>query len=73
MENLELFDLPPKEKHGQIENTNIEHLVIAFDQGKKREMIRMLEELCNASKTEVYADYLFKVIKEKYEEINSRI
>ena len=71
MENLELFDLPPKEKHGQIENTNIEHLVIAFDQGKKREMIRMLEKLCDENNIKAYADFLYKIVKEKYEKNNS--
>lgn len=71
MENLELFNLAPKEKHGEIQNTEIEYLIIAFSSENKKQMIRMLEKLCNESKIDVYADYLFKVIKEKYEEINS--
>ena len=71
MESLELFDLPPKEKHGEIENTNIEHLVIAFDQGKKKEMIRMLEKLCDENSIKVYADFLYKIVEEEYEKINS--
>ena len=71
MESLELFDLPPKEKHGEIENTNIEHLVIAFDQGKKKEMIRMLEKLCDENIIKVYADFLYKIVEEEYEKINS--
>tara|TARA_R100000995_G_scaffold82753_1_gene57147 strand:- start:1727 stop:1942 length:216 start_codon:yes stop_codon:yes gene_type:complete len=71
MNNLELFDMPPKEKNGEIENTNIEHLVIAFDQGKKKEMIRMLEKLCDENNIKVYADFLYKIVKEEYEKINS--
>ena len=34
-------------------------------------MIKMLEKLCDENKIEVYADYLFKIVKEKYEENNT--
>ena len=71
MENLELFNMAPKEKDGEIQNTEIEYLIVAFSDNKKKEMIKMLEYLCDYTKTDVYADYLFKVVKEKYEEINS--
>jgi len=71
MENLELFNMAPKEKDGEIQNTEIEYLIVAFSDNNKKEMIKMLEYLCDYTKTDVYADYLFKVVKEKYEEINS--
>ena len=71
MENLELFDITPKEKNGEIQHTEIEYLIIAFSDSNKKEMIKMLEYLCDYTKTDVYADYLFRVVKEKYEEINS--
>tara|TARA_R110000803_G_scaffold70717_2_gene133722 strand:+ start:4648 stop:5004 length:357 start_codon:yes stop_codon:yes gene_type:complete len=69
MQELELFDLAPKEKHGEIDETEIEYLVIAFDANKKREMIRMLEHLCDEANIKAYAKYLFKIVGEKYEEI----
>ena len=71
MDNLELFDLAPKEKHGEIQETVIEYLVIAFDQNKKREMIKMLEAMCDKKHIKVYADYLFKMVKRDYEKNNS--
>ena len=71
MEELELFDIAPKEKHGEIQNTEIEYLIMAFSDNKKREIIKMLEELCNETKTEVYADYIFKIVKVEYEKNNS--
>lgn len=70
MKELELFDLAPKEKTGEIQNTEIEYLIIAFSENKKKEMIKMLEYLCDNTKTDVYADYLYKIVKEKYEKNN---
>lgn len=68
MEILELFDLAPKEKTGEIQDTEIEYLVIAFDESKKKEMIRMLEHLCDEANIKAYAKYLFKIVEGKYEE-----
>ena len=73
MESLELFNIPPKEKNGEIQDTEIEYLIIAFSNNKKKEMIKMLEYLCDNTKTDVYADYLFKIIKEIYEKDNSQL
>tara|TARA_R100001443_G_scaffold116699_1_gene138106 strand:+ start:179 stop:400 length:222 start_codon:yes stop_codon:yes gene_type:complete len=73
MNSLELFDMPPKEKNGELQETEIEYLVIAFDENNKKKMIKMLEHLCDKAHIKVYADYLFKIVKEKYEENNSRI
>ena len=67
MEDLVLFDIAPPEKEGELQETETEFLVIAFDQNKKREMIKMLEKLCNENHIKVYADYLFNVVQEKYE------
>jgi len=71
MYSLELFDIPPKEKYGEIDETEIEYLVIAFDEDKKKEMIRMLEHLCDEANIKAYAKYLFKIVGEKYEEIKT--
>ena len=73
MDSLELFDIPPKEKYGKIDETEIEYLVIAFDENKKKEMIRMLEYLCDEANIKAYAQYLFKIVKENYEKNNSGI
>ena len=69
MDSLELFDIPPKEKYGEIDETEIEYLVIAFDEDKKKQMIRMLEHLCDEANIKAYAKYLFKIVEKKYEEI----
>jgi hypothetical protein len=68
MNELELFDLAPKEKTGEIQKTEIEYLIIAFSENKKKEFIKMLEILCDKKNFDVYADLLFKIVKEKYEE-----
>ena len=70
MNELELFDLAPKEKTGEIQKTEIEYLVIAFDNGKKKKMIEMLEELLKKEDIEVYADYLYKLVEVEYEKNN---
>tara|TARA_R110002167_G_scaffold117312_2_gene293213 strand:+ start:247 stop:462 length:216 start_codon:yes stop_codon:yes gene_type:complete len=70
MEELELFDIAPKEKNGEIQETDIEYLVIAFDGNKKKEMIRMLEYLCDENNIKAYADYLYKMVEENYEKNN---
>ena len=71
MEELKLFDMAPKEKTGEIQKTEIEYLVIAFDEGKKRKMIKMLESLLEKQHIDVYADFLYKLVEEKYEKNNS--
>ncbi len=71
MNELELFDLAPKEKTGEIQKTEIEYLVIAFDDSKKKKMIEMLEELLKKEDIEVYADYLYKLVEVEYEKNNS--
>jgi hypothetical protein len=38
MEELVLFDIAPPEKEGELQETEIEYLVIGFDQNKKRFM-----------------------------------
>ena len=73
MDSLELFDIPPKEKYGEIDETEIEYLVIAFDEDKKKQMIRMLEHLCDEANIKAYAKYLFKIVEKKYEEIKTGI
>tara|TARA_R110000803_G_scaffold182690_4_gene245082 strand:- start:1344 stop:1559 length:216 start_codon:yes stop_codon:yes gene_type:complete len=70
MEELELFDIAPKEKNGEIQETDIEYLTIAFDGNKKKEIIRMLEYLCDENNIKAYADYLYKIVEENYEKNN---
>jgi len=69
-EQEDLFDLAPKENKGEIERTEIEYLQLAFSDGKKREMIIMMESLMVDS-DDVYSELLYRLIKEKYEEDNS--
>jgi|TARA_R110000824_G_scaffold349730_1_gene536589 hypothetical protein len=71
MENLELFDIAPKEKTGEIQKTEIEYITMAFEAGKKKQMIKMLEHLCDEGNFKAYADYLFLIIKGIYEKNNS--
>lgn len=72
-EQEDLFDLAPKEKTGEIQDTEIEYLIIAFSENNKKEMIRMLEHLCDETNIKAYAEYLFKIVGEKYEKSYSRI
>ena len=68
MDDLLLFDIAPPEKDGELQNTEVEFLIVAFEENNKKEFIKMLEYLCDTMNIEVYADLLFKIIKEKYEE-----
>ena len=70
-EDLTLFEMAPTEKQGEIQNTNVEFLQIPLEKGMKAKMIEMLEKMCEINNQEVYADLLFNMIKEKYEENNS--
>ena len=72
-EQEDLFNLAPKEKTGEIQETEIEYLIIAFSDNKKREMIRMLEHLCDETNIKAYADYLFRVVRGEYEKNHSGI
>ena len=40
-----LFDLTPEENTGVREDTEIEYLLLAFDDNKKKEIILMMEKL----------------------------
>ena len=68
MDDLLLFDIAPPEKDGELQDTEVEFLIVAFEENNKKEFIKMLEYLCDTMNIEVYADLLFKIIKEKYEE-----
>lgn len=72
-EDLVLFDIAPPEKDGELQNTEVEFLIVAFEENKKKEFIKMLERLCEKTKTEVYADLLFKIVKDMYEKNTARI
>jgi len=67
-----LFDIKPKENDGVLETTEIEYMQLAFADDKKIEFIRMLEKLCDIFNYEFYQDFLFDLIKEKYNEENNR-
>ena len=73
VEQEALFDLTPDENEGVIEETEIEYLLLAFADKKKKEMIIMMEDILRKTDYEVYPDLLFKLVEEKFEEINSWI
>ena len=68
-----LFDLTPNENKGVIEETEIEYLLLAFADKKKKEMIVMMENILTQTDYDVYPDLLFKLVEEKFEKINSWI
>lgn len=70
-EDLTLFDMKPAEKDGEIQDTNIEFLQIPLERGMKASIIKMLEDLCDDSGQQVYADLIYKIVEEKHEKINS--
>ena len=66
-----LFDLTPDENTGELEQTEIEYLLLAFADNKKKELIIMLENIIWQTDYEVYPDLLFDLVEDKFEEINS--
>ena len=66
-----LFDLTPDENKGVIEETEIEYLLLAFADKKKKEMIVMMENILTQTDYDVYPDLLFELVEEKFEKINS--
>jgi hypothetical protein len=66
-----LFDLTPDENTGELEQTEIEYLLLAFADNKKKELIIMLENIIRQTDYEVYPDLLFDLVEDKFEEINS--
>jgi len=65
-----LFDLTPEENTGVREDTEIEYLLLAFDDNKKKEIILMMEKLLSISHFEVYPDLLYYLVKTGYDKIN---
>ena len=66
-----LFDLTQDENTGELEQTEIEYLLLAFADNKKKELIIMLENIIRQTDYEVYPDLLFDLVEDKFEEINS--
>ena len=66
-----LFDLTPDENTGELEQTEIEYLLLAFADNKKKELIIMLENIIRQTDYEVNPDLLFDLVEDKFEEINS--
>ena len=66
-----LFDLIPDENTGELEQTEIEYLQLAFSDDKKKEIIIMMESIIKQTDYEVYADLLFNLVKDKFEKNNS--
>tara|TARA_R110000787_G_scaffold54657_1_gene126944 strand:- start:2672 stop:2890 length:219 start_codon:yes stop_codon:yes gene_type:complete len=66
-----LFDMTPDENTGQIEETEIEYLQLAFSDNKKKEIIIMMENIIKKTDYEVYPDLLFSLVKGEYEKNNS--
>ena len=65
-----LFDMTPDENTGKIEQTEIEYLLLAFSDNKKKEIIMMIEKILDKYNYDVYPDLIFYLVKEKYEEID---
>ena len=66
-----LFDLIPDENTGEIEQTEIEYIFFAFADNKKKELIILLESILLQTDLDNHSDLIFKIVKEKHEEINS--
>ncbi len=60
-----LFDLTPEENKEKIQLTEIEFLQLAFSDNKKKKFIKMMEKLMKPD--EVYPEFLYKLVKELYE------
>ncbi len=71
VEQETLFDMTPDENNGKIEETEIEYLLLAFADDKKKEMIIMMENIIKKTNYEVYPDLLFSLVKGEYEKNNS--
>ena len=71
IEQETLFDITPDENTGTIEQTEIEYLLLAFSDNKKKEIIIMMENIIKKTDYEVYPDLLFNLVKDKFEENNS--
>jgi|TARA_R110000824_G_scaffold685_1_gene4276 hypothetical protein len=71
MDSLELFDICPKERFGEIERTEIEYLQLAFGDDKKKRMILMMEKIIH--NYDNHSDLLFNLVEKEYEKNNSKI
>ena len=71
VEQETLFDMTPDENTGELEQTEIEYLQLAFSDDKKKEIIIMMENIIKKTDYEVYPDLLFNLVKDKFEENNS--
>ncbi len=71
VEQETLFDMTPDENTGELEQTEIEYLQLAFSDDKKKEIIIMMESIIKQTDYEVYADLLFNLVKDKFEKNNS--
>ena len=71
VEQETLFDMTPDENTGELEQTVIEYLQLAFSDDKKKEIIIMMESIIKQTDYEVYADLLFNLVKDKFEKNNS--
>jgi len=66
-EQSTLFDMSPEEKFGEIDNTKIEYVQLAFELGNKKKFYLMCEELLKFYKLDNYTDLIYKLVKERYE------
>ena len=66
-----LFDMTPDESTGVLEKTEIEYLLLAFADSKKRHIIVMMEKLLRHYGYDVYPDLLYELVKIEYESLGS--
>ena len=71
VEQETLFDMTPYENTGELEQTEIEYLQLAFSDDKKKEIIIMMESIIKQTDYDVYADLLFNLVKDRFEKDNS--
>jgi hypothetical protein len=70
-EDLTLFDMSPDEKFGEIDNTKIEYIQLAFEIGNKKIFYQKCEDLLKIYKLDNYSDLIYKLVRERHEKIKT--
>ena len=70
-EDLTLFDMNPDEKFGEVDNTKIEYVQLAFEIGNKKLFYQKCEDLLKVYKLDNYSDLVYKLVQERHEKIKT--
>ena len=75
IEQETLFDLTPEEKHGEIEEIDIEYVQVAMEKKDKKGFYIMCEEIIKKGQTgaDNYSDLIYNLIKGKHDDIKSKL